>query len=189
MKLHRKSIVILIAVLLITATSSLSSAENKLIGIGCFLGEQVPNDPIWHTSGKHDWSYTSINGMYGWRLSNKTDVFIEAGIGQYNFDNSKDIYAFGISLMADYNFIEVGRTTIYGEAGGGFGYWNDTPNKKLVGTKACTGLIKYGVGLKIKVNGSGNVKLGYRLHHASDPFASDTGANSCGVVFSFIKTF
>lgn len=175
-----RKITLIIIILLLTI--SLANAQENIIGIGLFHGENITDSyPIWSESDGYKWSCTIIHPTYGWVMSDKWEVFIEGDLGHYNL-KEKDIYSIGISLMTDYMLL----SPIYIEAGCGISHWTDDFNKVKRGV---IGLIKYGIGTKFNLVEDYTLKVGYRFTHSSELIADDSGANSHGVLVMISKRF
>lgn len=193
----KKSVVHVLALLLVVAlTPSLGLANdlrNKIMGIGFFMGEQIPEGSVWVTEKKIDWTYASVNLTYGWQLSNRWQVNLEGSIGQFYFKdergNRENVLALGLTAHVNYDVLQFDNWAAFLDLGAGPSYWSKTPKQNMVDRDGFPVIIQYGAGLKINFLKDLYLQAGYEFIHFSSLCNDDSGANSHGGTIKFIKRF
>jgi len=187
MKVKKFFLLILIVLIMFTVTAFAGEKKyERMIGLGLFVGEEWEHDPIWHVSSKYDWNHVILHPVYGWKF-NRAEIYLEGNIGYLRFKPIKeDVFSVGITAMASYDVLRYDRWSLFTELGGGFGYWNKSPNNKLV-RHSSLGLIQYGAGIKTSLGKNTCLRLGMRFTHTSAVPNGDTGANSYGLILGITK--
>lgn len=181
----KRQIKVFVAILLgIFFLTTYVYAEGNTIGLGVFHGNNINvNYPLWSFHEEYEWDSIILHPTYGWVGDEQWEVYFEGDIGLYKFPTG-DTYSLGISLMCENNLFD----PMYFELGGGFSYWNESPNEAWV-RNGVAGLIKYGFGIKWSLNEDYRLKFGYRFTHSSEVTAKDSGMNTHGFMLNVSKSF
>ena len=176
----RKTKTLTLALCLILLSPALTLAGD-FFGLGVFGGRNIEKDyPLWYVSEEYEWNAMTLTPFYYRGITEKLSLGLEGDIGVLDFDKHEDAWFLCGSLMGRYDVLTLGKLDIYGELGGGFGYLPDSPSEKFIGTGLAAN-IKYGLGVRVPLDGKKAVCVGYRFLHLCKPWHNDTGANMHGM--------
>ena len=166
------------------------SAEDKKLEVTVGADYGFPLD-------KDGWRATisTVEVTVGKKVSSRLFIGLETDLSHLSFINKEgptrreaDATVIAFAPILKYDFIKFKTMTVYGLAGVGVAFSNDTPSVKTLGHNPL-GQIKAGLGFNFKFSENTTFNIGGKYDNLSSHSAGDRGINTGGISVGFTWRF